>query len=184
MIEKAQGKSQNDFLSSKTYQPKSISSEITLEYYSQNYDEICLMIKTLAQKVAMRAEKSLLVGNTIVMVIKDAISWQRSLKQTKIAEFTNDFSVIYSRSLILLEQLLTGRKIRLVGVSLNNLKDKHHLKYQQLTIESYQQQLQLSNSTDQLIHHIDKRFDKKVVQPNNKYFKFSFLRKKRSKLAK
>lgn len=176
MVEKAQVKSKDDTLACGSYQPKSISNEITLEYHSQNYDEICLIIKDLAQKVATRACENLLVGNTVSIVIKDAISWKRFLKQTKIGEFTNDFSVIYSKSLILLEKLWTGAKIRLVGISLDNLKDKYDLK-QQLTSESYQQ-LPAVKPTDKLIYNINKTFGKEVVQTGSKYYESSYIRNK------
>ena len=135
---------------------KSIGNSTTFERDSQDEEFIKSVFRDLAQEVSSRAKKRDLVGNSISITLKYTREKSKT-KQMIIDDYTQDFDTIYATSLLLFEIIYGGEMLRLVGISLNNVKHVEELQ-QQISLFDHTQ-LQASkkeiNETDEVIHRLN-----------------------------
>ena len=135
---------------------KSIGNSTTFERDSQDEEFIKSVFRDLAQEVSSRAKKRDLVGNSISITLKYTREKSKT-KQMFIDDYTQDFDTIYATSLLLFESIYGGEMLRLVGISLNNVKHVEELQ-QQISLFDHTQ-LQASkkeiNETDEVIHRLN-----------------------------
>ena len=135
---------------------KSIGNSTTFERDSQDEEFIKSVFRDLAQEVSSRAKKRDLVGNSISITLKYTREKSKT-KQMIIDDYTQNFDTIYATSLLLFESIYGGEMLRLVGISLNNVKHVEELQ-QQISLFDHTQ-LQASkkeiNETDEVIHRLN-----------------------------
>ena len=158
---------------------KSIGNSTTFERDSQDEEFIKSVFRDLAQEVSSRAKKRDLVGNSISITLKYTREKSKT-KQMIIDDYTQDFDTIYATSLLLFESIYGGEMLRLVGISLNNVKHVEELQ-QQISLFDHTQ-LQASkkeiNETDEVIHRLNSSL------PGSKVMKASDLIEPQSTIQK
>ena len=135
---------------------KSIGNSTTFERDSQDEEFIKSVFRDLAQEVSSRAKKRDLVGNSISITLKYTREKSKT-KQMIIDDYTQDFDTIYATSLLLFESIYGGEMLRLVGISLNNVKHVEELQQQSSLFDHTQLQASKKeiNETDEVIHRLN-----------------------------
>ena len=106
-----------------------------------------------------------LVGDSLSITLRydDFTTYSRS---TKLPSFTDDFEVIYSTSLYLFnENYEQGRKIRLLGVTVNDTKLVDEVFVQMSLFEDYAYKI---DKTDELISELNNMMGKNVFMKASK----------------
>lgn len=104
------------------FDPKSIGNSTTLPHDTDSLEEIKQTFKELAKEVSDRAKKENKVGTTVQIVVKDTAFKSRN-KSISFQTPTNDSVFILNKALDLYEANFYGLKVRLIGVTLQNLID-------------------------------------------------------------
>lgn len=141
--------------------PKSIGNSSTFHDDTDNYEEIKTMFKELAQEVSERAIKDGMVGSTIQIVIKNA-DFSTINRSMTIREPIQDFPTIYRHALELFDKNYRGQMIRLVGVTLQNLIDKHDMAIQ-MSLFDYQKHEEASE-VKLLINELNRKLKKPLLR--------------------
>lgn len=146
---------------------KSVGNSTTFERDSNDEIYIKQVLKDLSLEVASRAQKRNLISNSISITLKYTREKSRT-KQTIIDQYTNQFDIIYATALLLFEGIYEGEMLRLVGVSLNNVKHINELN-EQISLFESKKEIIKTNRTDEIIHLLNSQFD------NNSFIKASSL---------
>lgn len=113
---------------------KSIGKESTFSHDVQDETFILQTMRTHSEKVALKLQDLNKVSDTITVKIKTS-DFESHTKQTKILDFTDQADTIYNTAVLLYTDLKEEfNNIRLVGVSVGNLKNKV---YENLTIYDF-----------------------------------------------
>ncbi|QYA41950.1 DNA polymerase IV [Macrococcoides bohemicum] len=113
---------------------KSIGKESTFSHDVQDEAFILQTMRTHSEKVALKLQDLNKVSDTITVKIKTS-DFESHTKQTKILDFTDQADTIYNTAVLLYTDLKEEfNNIRLVGVSVGNLKNKV---YENLTIYDF-----------------------------------------------
>ncbi|MCH4985365.1 DNA polymerase IV [Macrococcoides goetzii] len=113
---------------------KSIGKESTFSHDVQDEAFILQTMRTHSEKVALKLQNLNKVSDTITVKIKTS-DFESHTKQTKIIDFTDQADTIYNTAVLLYTDLKEEfNNIRLVGVSVGNLKNKV---YENLTIYDF-----------------------------------------------
>lgn len=159
----------NSLVESDYGNPKSISNSIVLPYDYTNLDDIYHTLKNLSFSVGKRLrEKKLYVCNIGVWVkFHDFTSVS---KQMTLDNVINNDEEIYNYSIILFDKVWTpesDKKIRSLGVSLNNLTDVYKI---QLSIFNLKNEKENNNiNLQNTIDDIKNRFgDNSITYASNK----------------
>lgn len=113
---------------------KSIGKESTFSHDIQDEAFILQTMRTQSEKVALKLQDLNKVSDTITVKIKTS-DFESHTKQTKIIDFTDQADTIYNTAVLLYTDLKEEfNNIRLVGVSVGNLKNKV---YENLTIYDF-----------------------------------------------
>lgn len=116
-----------------TVDRKSIGNSKTYPTDLEEIDDILVEIKKLSNKVSTRAQNRNYVGNNISIMIKYN-DFKTITKAKKISKYINDEQDIYMyASELLLEVYDVDKKIRLLGVSLNDVEKIENI-FEQLDI--------------------------------------------------
>lgn len=146
---------------------KSVGNSTTFERDSNDEIYIKQVLKDLSLEVASRAQKRNLISNSISITLKYTREKSRT-KQTIIDQYTNQFDIIYATALLLFEGIYEGEMLRLVGVSLNNVKHRNELN-EQISLFESKKEIIKTNRTDEIIDLLNSQFD------NNSFVKASSL---------
>lgn len=149
----------NDIVDPSPFDPKSISSEITFLYDTNNYEEITSMLMIKSKEVALQAQNDEKLGKTIRLIIKDA-DFKTINRSITIEKPVNDYMTIYSYVLRLFDKYFNNQLIRLVGVGLSSLIDKKDYFVQISLFE--QEKHQQECKTSLLINKLNRKVNKKV----------------------
>lgn len=102
--------------------PKSIGSSTTFLFDTNDYDEIHVMLYEKCKEVAKRVKNERKMGTTISITYKDTEF--RSFHRSKTIDHPiNDADELYAIALKIFEDNYNDQPIRLIGVTLSNLKD-------------------------------------------------------------
>jgi DNA polymerase-4 len=112
--------------------PKSISREITLPSDCRNQREIRILLRTLARKVARKAEKKGFVGSSVTVKLKYA-DFQTVTRSMTLDTPTADGNTIGKYAVNLFARTASDfRPVRLVGVGISQLSPAGELSQIQL----------------------------------------------------
>ncbi|TDM00734.1 DNA polymerase IV [Macrococcus carouselicus] len=113
---------------------KSIGKETTFEVDKNDDEEILAVIRKLAQQVSTKMNQYGLVGDTVTVKIKE-FDFRSLTKQLKLPETIAEADEIYNISYHLYTELKSvERPIRLIGVTVGNLKEKN---FENMTIYDF-----------------------------------------------
>ena len=113
-----------------TVERKSIGNSKTFSEDLVEEIEIKNQLKKLSEKVSNRAKSRNYVGNNISIVIRSS-DFKNITRSKKISEYIDTTNDIYNNALeLVLENYDFAYPIRLLGVSLNDIKKKDNLKVQ------------------------------------------------------
>jgi len=99
---------------------KSIGNSMTLKEDTNNIEEIYSFLFKLCESVGMRLKKRGVKGDTVVVTIKN-FSFYVYSHQKKLNYYTNSTNEIFEEVKKIFLEFWRGEKIRLLGVSVNNV---------------------------------------------------------------
>jgi nucleotidyltransferase/DNA polymerase involved in DNA repair len=110
-------------------EPKSIGREVTLIKDTSDMYEIKVIILQLIQNISFNLNLEGYKGKTITLKIKYSDFKCQTARMT-LEKYVSSISEIYKVSIQLLRKFnLKGKRIRLLGISVSNLKPYHDIKY-------------------------------------------------------
>ena len=146
---------------------KSIGNSKTYATDLEDEDDIAQEIKKLSDKVSLRATSRDYVGNNISITIKFD-DFKVITRSKKIDTYINSSADIYQYSWdLILENYDFSKKVRLLGVSLNDIKKEKELKIQ-LNIFSEQQNRE-QNAFRKLEKELKEQFGNSIITNFDKY---------------
>lgn len=104
---------------------KGLSSSITTAKNLVHIEEVFDILKDLSRKLSNELKR----GNKYTSVVRVGlknINFKSYSHQKKLLNFTNDYNKIYNTAVILTKELWKDEKIRLVSLSVDNLKTNIH----------------------------------------------------------
>lgn len=132
---------------------KSVGNSTTLQYDSNDVEQLYDILNELANRVSYRAKRRNLISNSISITIKYS-RFESVTRQTIIHHYINDYEAIISTAKFLFDQNYDGRPVRLLGVSLNNtVNAKNHLIQMNIFEET---PVKKNNDVTQLIDQLNK----------------------------
>ena len=128
----------SDEVETEPWDPKSIGNSTTFKENTNNIDEIKEYVRSLSKEVSDRAKESNKVGYSVQLVLKDK-DFKVINRSKKLTKPTNDFMIIFSTAVDLLEANLGDKIIRLAGVTLQNLMDPTEVVIQMSIFDNYEE---------------------------------------------
>lgn len=140
---------------------KSIGNSTTFPHDTSDFEEIKLFFEILCKEVSDRAKKEGKLGSTIQIVMKDTFFKTRN-KSLTFSPPTNDFKVIFDKTIKLFDKNFDGKPLRLVGITLQNLVDPHDVTIQ-MTFFDYQKHEE-DSTTKLLINELNRQMNKPLLK--------------------
>lgn len=151
----------SDKIETEEHDPKSIGTSRTFEHDTDNYEEIKLMIKWLARDVSNRAKEENKLGTTVQVTIKTC-DFRLHTKSVTYVRPTNDYNFILEQALKAYDKFKLNEPLRLVGVTLQNLKSKEETQFQ-MSLFNYQT-YEEENKTKLIINDLNRKMKKDVFK--------------------
>lgn len=154
----------DDVVNTEPWDPKSIGNSRTLMHDMDNYQEIRPTLLYLANEVSSRAKKENKRGSTVQIVIKEAGKDANFKSHNKSITFdtpTNEVDTIMYYVDKLYQENFLGIKVRLVGVTLQNLVDPKDMVIQ-MTLFDYEKHEE-ENATRLLINELNRQLKKPLL---------------------
>ena len=150
----------DDTVSTEEMDPKSIGHSSTFLFDTDDYEEIKKRLYELSREVSEDAKKKDKVGTTISIVMKtpDFITTNRSIS---ISIPTNEGEIIYNNAMKLFDSNYKGNPIRLIGVTLSNLKEKENFFVQMNLFDM--EKVREENATKLLLNELNAKFKNKKI---------------------
>ena len=147
--------------------PKSIGNSTTFAFDSDDPNVIKKYMFDLSKEVSQRAKREDRIGHTVQIVVKEAkmgenASFKSFNKSKTLPNPTNDANVIYEQACELFDKNFTGMKLRLVGVTLQNLIDPKEIAVQ-MSLFDYEKHEE-ENATKLLINDINRALKKPLLK--------------------
>jgi len=101
---------------------KSVGHSMTLERDISDFQEIRRYLLQLSEMVGARARKHNVAGKTIHLYVRYADFFTSWGKQTTLTNYTSQSDEIYKTALRILDSIELEQPVRLLGISLSNLK--------------------------------------------------------------
>lgn len=108
---------------------KSVGNSTTLQYDTNDIETIYETLRILCSRVSFRAKKRNLIGNSISITIKYS-RFESVTRQTPLIDYINEYEIILSTAKYLFDKNYSGKPLRLIGVSLNNVINRSSYKKQ------------------------------------------------------
>ena len=108
---------------------KSVGNSTTLQYDTNDIETIYETLRILCSRVSFRAKKRNLIGNSISITIKYS-RFESITRQTPLIDYINEYEIILSTAKYLFDKNYSGKPLRLIGVSLNNVINRSSYKKQ------------------------------------------------------
>lgn len=159
-IEKCLNGTSDDNVYKETSDPKSIGNSMTLMSDTDDEEEIAKAILMLAKEVSERAKREKMRGKTIQLSLKGADFVSHNKSKT-IATPSNEYLEIYQVAYNLFIDNFMNLKVRLVGVTLQNLSSLREENVQ-LSLFDYEKYND-SHDVNLIINKVNRKFNKKVV---------------------
>lgn len=147
--------------------PKGIGNSVTLPYDYSDIEKIEKVILALVEQVTYRLRKVNMLAKTVNVQIKTnefkVYSHQRKLDMP-----TSSTKIIYKEAKKLLEELYKGIPIRLIGVRIDNLCEKHEVQISLFDNKQEEKQNKIDNVIDNLKEKYGYNFIKRARNLNDK----------------
>ncbi len=152
----------DDNINTEPFDPKSIGHSTTLFSDAISLEELEKPLEQLSKRVSEGAKRRNKVGKSVQIVLKD--NEFKVINRSKVLEeATNEFDVIYKCALSLLRENYDGRPTRLIGVTLQQLKNPKSTLKQMSIFDDYEQ-IKEENSTRLLIGELNRQMHKSVFK--------------------
>ena len=125
-------------------------------------EELEKPLRELSKEVSDDAKKQNKKGKCVQLVFKDN-EFKVINRSKRLPELTNEFDDIFNTAFRLLKENYDGRPTRLVGVTLQQLKNPKET-YQQLSIFDNYEQIKEENETRLLIGDLNRAMKKSVFK--------------------
>lgn len=152
----------DDNVNTEPFDPKSVGHSTTLFSDALSVEELEKPLRELCEEVSKDAQKQNKKGKTVQIVLKDN-EFKVINRSKRLPELTNSFDDIYRVALELLKQNYDGRPTRLIGVTLQQLKNPKET-YEQLSIFDNYEQIKEENKTALLIAELNRGMSKSVFK--------------------
>lgn len=127
---------------------KSVSNEVTFSADTADMEKLKATLQSLSDKVGFRLRQAKLAGSVIQIKLRYS-DFTTLTRQKAIGNLTNlDDEIFHTAERLLLDNLIPGREVRLIGVGVGNLSEPHR----QLALwdETAPEKENLSAALDQL----------------------------------
>ena len=151
-----------DEINTEPFDPKSIGHSTTLFSDAVSVEELEKPLRELSREFSDDAKKQNKKGKCVQLVLKDN-EFKVINRSKRLPELTNEFEDIFNTAFKLLKENYDGRPIRLVGVTLQQLKNPKET-YQQLSIFDNYEQIKEENETRLLIGDLNRAMKKSVFK--------------------
>ncbi len=151
-----------DEINTEPFDPKSIGHSTTLFSDAVSVEELEKPLRELSKEVSDDAKKQNKKGKCVQLVLKDN-EFKVINRSKRLPELTNEFEDIFNTAFKLLKENYDGRPTRLVGVTLQQLKNPKET-YQQLSIFDNYEQIKEENETRLLIGDLNRAMKKSVFK--------------------
>lgn len=159
----------SDVVSVEPFDPKSIGHSTTMIHDVTDIDELKIYLEKLADRVSKDAKDEHKVGNSVQIVLKDN-EFKVINRQKKLGKYSNNFDVIFEAAKKLLSANYDGRPTRLIGVTLQNLKDPEEI-VEQLSIFDNYEEIKEQNATRLLIAELNRQMKKSAFKTAGDYLR-------------
>lgn len=109
---------------------KSIGKETTLSVDTDNKEELKVYLKHFSQGISNILKSKNVSGNNVTIKIKTS-SFISHTRSKTLRHYISDEEEIYREACLVLDEIIFEEKIRLIGISISNLKEK---RIEQLTL--------------------------------------------------
>ena len=151
----------SDEIEMEKWDPKSIGNSTTLPFDTDDAIEIKKYFFDLSKRVSQRAKKEDKIGHTIQIVVKDT-EFKSFNKSYTMDEPTNEDDVIYDRACFLYDKFFKGLRLRLVGITLQNLINPKDMSLQMSLFDS--EKRENDDVTKSLIDEINRSLKKPLLK--------------------
>ena len=169
----------DDEINTEPFDPKSVGHSTTLFSDALSVEELERPLRELSEEVSKDAQKRGKKGKAVQLVLKDN-EFKVINRSKRLSELTNSFDVIFKTALELLKENYDGRPIRLIGVTLQQLKNPKET-YEQLSIFDNYEQIKEENEIRLLIGDLNRAMHKSVFKTAGDHLRESGNDTKRSK---
>ena len=152
----------DDEINTEPFDPKSVGHSTTLFSDALSIEELEKPLRELSEEVAKDAQKSGKKGKSVQLVLKDN-EFKVINRSKKLPELTNKFEDIFKVAYELLKENYDGRPTRLIGVTLQQLKNPKET-YEQLSIFDNYEQIKEENETRLLIGDLNRQMHKSLFK--------------------
>ena len=169
----------DDEVNTQPFDPKSVGHSTTLFSDALSVEELEKPLRELSEEVARDAQKDGKKGKTVQLVLKDN-EFKVINRSKRLSQMSNSFDDIFKTAFELLIENYDGRPIRLIGVTLQQLKNPKET-YEQLSIFDNYEQIKEENQTRLLIGDLNRQMKKSVFKTAADHLKEREYDTKRSK---
>lgn len=152
----------SDEISTEPFDPKSIGHSVTLRSDATLVEELEDTVKEICHLIEEDVRKAGKVGKAVQIVLKDN-EFKVINRSKQLPRSTDSFEDIYKVARELLVNTFDGRPTRLVGVTLQKLKDPHE-EFEQLSIFDNFEEIKEENATKLLIAELNRQMSGSVFK--------------------
>ena len=152
----------DDEVNTQPWDPKSVGHSTTLLSDALSVEELEKPLRELSEEVSRDAQKGGKKGKTVQLVLKDN-EFKIINRSKRLPQLSNSFDDIFKTAFELLKENYDGRPIRLIGVTLQQLKNPKET-YEQLSIFDNYEQIKEENQTRLLIGELNRAMNKSVFK--------------------
>lgn len=145
----------SDVVDVEPFDPKSVGHSTTLPHDTTDIQELTDYLRMLSKEVATNAQDSNKVGKSVQIVLKDN-EFKVINRSKRLSKHTNKFETIFDEARNLLIKNYDGRPIRLIGVTLQQLKDPDEI-VEQLSIFDNYEEIKEQNAIRLLIAELNRK---------------------------
>lgn len=139
---------------------KAISNSTTFEKDLDDYDQIIIILKKLCENVALSLRRDNKYSETIAVIIKNE-NFKSYSHQKTLINATNLTEEIIKEAVILFDNMWNKEPIRLIGIRLDNLKDKS---IYQLSIFEPLEKINKKTTLDKTIDELKTKFGDDIIK--------------------
>lgn len=139
---------------------KSIGNSTTFEFDISDEDSLKEEFKKVCSTVSERAQKYNMYSNCVVITLRYA-GFNTVTRQMLINEYINDYEKLYGYAMMLFSRHYTHTPLRLIGVTLNNVKRKEAIIEQ---INIFDHITEKADPVDHLINEINKMTNAHLIK--------------------
>lgn len=161
----------SDVVDVEPFDPKSIGHSTTLPHDSEDLEELKDYLVRMTKEVIKDAQDANKVGKSVQIVLKDN-TFKVINRQKGLQKYTNEYEIVYKKAEELLKANYDGRPIRLIGVTLQQLKEPGEY-YEQLSIFDNYEEIKEENAIRLLIGELNRKMHGSTFKTAGDYLRES-----------